>query len=81
MAKHIIAAKKLGLPQNSLDAFSILEKEGILQPSLSLKMKAMVDFRNSAVHDYQISNLEILVKILDDHLVDFFEYTKTILMY
>ncbi|MBT2691290.1 DUF86 domain-containing protein [Bacillus sp. ISL-47] len=81
LAMHIIATKKLGLPQNSRDAFSILEKEGILQPSLSQKMKAMVGFRNIAVHDYQEMNLEILKKILDDHLVDFFEYTKTILMF
>lgn len=81
LAMHIIAVKKLGLPQNSRDAFSILEKEGILQSSLSHKMKAMVGFRNIAVHDYQEINLEILRKILDDHLVDFLEYTKTILMY
>jgi uncharacterized protein YutE (UPF0331/DUF86 family) len=78
---HIIANKKLGLPQNSRDAFSILEKEGILQANLSQKMKAMVGFRNIAVHDYQEINLEILKKILDDHLADFFEYTKTILMF
>ncbi|EWG09304.1 MULTISPECIES: type VII toxin-antitoxin system HepT family RNase toxin [Cytobacillus] len=81
LAMHIIANKKLGLPQNSRDAFSILEKEGILQANLSQKMKAMVGFRNIAVHDYQEINLEILKKILDDHLVDFFEYTKTILMF
>ncbi len=78
---HIIANKKLGLPQNSRDAFSILEKEVILQANLSQKMKAMVGFRNIAVHDYQEINLEILKKILDDHLADFFEYTKTILMF
>lgn len=81
LAMHIIAVKKLGLPQNSRDAFSILEKEGILTSSLSQKMKAMVGFRNIAVHDYQEINLAILKKILDDHLIDFFEYTKTILMY
>ena len=81
LAMHIIANKKLGLPQNSRDAFSILEKEGILQANLSQKMKAMVGFRNIAVHDYQEINLEILKKILDDHLADFFEYTKTILMF
>ncbi|GKU84038.1 DUF86 domain-containing protein [Niallia sp. NCCP-28] len=81
LAMHIVAEKKLGLPQNSRDAFSLLESEGILSPSLSGKMKAMVGFRNIAVHDYQEINLAILQKILDDHLVDFFEYTKTIILY
>ncbi|KIY22324.1 MULTISPECIES: type VII toxin-antitoxin system HepT family RNase toxin [Mesobacillus] len=81
LAMHIIADKKLGLPQNSRDAFSILETEGILSSSLSDKMKAMVGFRNIAVHDYQEINLVILQKIIEDHLVDFFQFTKTILLY
>lgn len=78
---HIVADKKLGLPQNSRDAFSLLETEGILPSNLSNKMKAMVGSRNIAVHDYQEINLVILQKILDNHLVDFFEYTKTIILY
>ena len=81
LAMHIVAEKKLGLPQNSRDAFSLLELEGILNPALSGKMKAMVGFRNIAVHDYQEINLAILQKILDNHLVDFLEYTKTIILY
>jgi uncharacterized protein YutE (UPF0331/DUF86 family) len=81
LAMHIVAEKKLGLPQNSRDAFSFLDDEGILPSPLSNKMKAMVGFRNIAVHDYQELNLVILQKILDDHLVDFTEYTKTILLY
>ncbi len=79
LAMHIVAEKKLGLPQTSRDAFSLLESEGVITLSLSNKMKAMVGFRNIAVHDYQEINLVILQKILDDHLVDFKEFTKTIL--
>jgi uncharacterized protein YutE (UPF0331/DUF86 family) len=40
-----------------------------------------VGFRNIAVHDYQEINLVILQKILQDHLVDFMQFTKTILLY
>ena len=81
LAMHIVAEKKLGLPQNSRDAFTLLEAEGIIPSSLSGKMKAMVGFRNIAVHDYQEINLVILKKILDDHLGDYFQFTKTILSY
>lgn len=81
LAMHVVAEKKLGLPQHSRDAFTLLEKEGIIPSSLSEKMKAMVGFRNIAVHDYQELNLAILQKILDGHLADFTEYTKTILQY
>ncbi|MBB4073842.1 uncharacterized protein YutE (UPF0331/DUF86 family) [Anoxybacillus voinovskiensis] len=78
LAMHIVAQKKLGLPQTSRDAFTLLEQHGIISSSLSQKMKAMVGFRNIAVHDYQELNLTILQKILDDHLTDFTEFTKTI---
>ncbi|WP_394235898.1 DUF86 domain-containing protein [Niallia oryzisoli] len=81
LAMHIVAERKLGLPQNSRDAFTLLEAEGIIPSSLSGKMQAMVGFRNIAVHDYQEINLVILEKILDEHLVDYYQFTKTILSY
>lgn len=81
LAMHIVAEKKLGLPQNSRDAFTFLETEGVIPSSLSQKMKAMIGFRNIAVHDYQEISLVILQKIIDNHLVDFMQFTKTILLY
>jgi uncharacterized protein YutE (UPF0331/DUF86 family) len=81
LAMHIVAQKKLGLPQNSRDALSLLEQHGIITSFLSQKMKAMVGFRNIAVYDYQDINLTILQKILDHHLIDFTEFTKAILFY
>ncbi|MBT2655404.1 DUF86 domain-containing protein [Bacillus sp. ISL-18] len=81
LAMHIVAEKKFGLPQNSRDAFSLIEEHGIIPPSLSKKMRAMIGFRNIAVHDYQEINLTILQKILEVHLVDFMQFTKTIILY
>ncbi|MEK4031455.1 DUF86 domain-containing protein [Pseudobacillus sp. FSL P4-0506] len=81
LAMHIVADKKLGLPQSSRDAFTLLEDHGIIPSSLSSKMKAMVGFRNIAIHGYRDINLDILQKILENHLVDFMQFTKTILLY
>lgn len=81
LAMHIVAEKKFGLPQNSRDAFTFLESEGVIPSTLAQKMKAMIGFRNIAVHDYQEINLVILQKIIENHLVDFMQYTKTILLY
>jgi uncharacterized protein YutE (UPF0331/DUF86 family) len=81
IAMHIVAEKKLGLPQTSRDAFTLLETEGIIPSSLSKKMQAMVGFRNIAVHGYQEINLLILQKIIENHLVDFMQFTKTIVIY
>jgi uncharacterized protein YutE (UPF0331/DUF86 family) len=80
LAMHIVAERKLGLPQSSREAFTLLETADILPSSLSQKMKAMVGFRNIAVHDYQEINLVILQKIVENHLLDFMEFTKTILL-
>jgi uncharacterized protein YutE (UPF0331/DUF86 family) len=77
---HIIAEKKLGLPQSSREAFTLLETADILTSSLGQKMKAMVGFRDIAVHDYQEINLVILQKIVEIYLLDFMEFTKTILL-
>jgi uncharacterized protein YutE (UPF0331/DUF86 family) len=81
LAMHIVAEEKLGLPQNSRDAYSLIEEIGIIDAPLSAKMKAMIGFRNIAVHDYQEINLVILQKILENHLDDFLEYTSAILRY
>jgi uncharacterized protein YutE (UPF0331/DUF86 family) len=81
LAMHIVSEKKLGLPQSTREAFTLLEAAEIIPPSLTQKMKAMVGFRNIAVHDYQEINLVILQKIVEDHLMDFIDYTKTILLY
>lgn len=81
LAMHIVSEKKLGLPQSSREAFTLLEAAEIIPPYLTQKMKAMVGFRNIAIHDYQEINLVILQKIVEDHLMDFIEYTKTILLH
>jgi uncharacterized protein YutE (UPF0331/DUF86 family) len=81
LAMHIVAEKKIGLPQNSLDAFTLLETAYILPSSIVQKMKLLVGFRNIAVYDFQEINLSTLQKLVEDHLIDFMEYTRTLLLY
>jgi len=70
MAMHQVAERKLGLPQSSRDAFVLLSQNGIIEPELSLRLQAMVGFRNIAVHDYQSVNLAILQGIIENNLAD-----------
>ncbi|MED4989201.1 DUF86 domain-containing protein [Parageobacillus toebii] len=79
IAMHIVAEKKLGIPQTSRDAFELLYKNHIITESVMKKMKAMVGFRNIAVHDYQEINLQIVQMIVEKHLDDFREYAKQVL--
>jgi len=71
---HIIAEKNLGIPQNSIDSFEVLHSNNIIDDGLNKKMKAMVGFRNVAVHDYKTFNLKIVQVIIENHLKDFSEY-------
>lgn len=81
LAMHIVAEQRLGLPQTSRDAFDILQTHSIIDENIAKRLKAMVGFRNIAVHDYQTLNLDILEKIVDNHLGDFTDYTKQILSF
>jgi len=75
-AMHQVRIKKLGIPQESRDAFRLLEEAGLLSDELSAHMQAMVGFRNVAVHDYQKLNLAIVHAILNERLDDFRQFAK-----
>lgn len=74
IAMHIVSVKKLGIPQNSRDAFEVLSHHSIINQEMLKKLKAMIGFRNIAVHNYQKINLEILQKVIENHLEDFEEF-------
>jgi uncharacterized protein YutE (UPF0331/DUF86 family) len=81
LAMHIVAEQKLGLPQTSRDAFDMLHGALIIDENTVKRLKAMVGFRNIAVHDYQTVNIDILQQIVTNHLEDFTDYTKQILKF
>jgi len=60
MAMHRVASDHLGIPQSNGEAFTLLEKAGILPPTVAKKMRAMCGFRNIAIHQYEDLDLEIL---------------------
>jgi len=81
LAMHIAATQAYGVPQKSRDAFDFLHVNTVITEDTAKNMKAMVGFRNIAVHDYQTINTDILKEIIEHHLSDFTSYTKQILMY
>ena len=78
-AMHVIRQRRLGLPQESRDAFRLLEEAGLLTGDLSTEMQKMVGFRNVAVHNYRNLSMEILRSILSSRLGDFRDYVRTII--
>ena len=59
---HITAEKHLGIPQSSRESFELLSSHQFISEELAQNLKAMVGFRNIAVHNYQTINLKILEK-------------------
>jgi len=78
-AMHLVRVKKLGIPQESREAFDMLRDAGIITASLCERLKAMVGFRNIAVHDYRKLNLDVVRNILEAHLDDFRVFGKAVL--
>lgn len=79
LAMHLVAEGKLGLPQNSRDAFELLCAHGVIDKKLTKRLQAMVGFRNIAVHDYQAVNLVILQAVIDKHLSDLEGFVHVVL--
>lgn len=78
IAMYLVSVNKFGIPQNSRDAFEVLNQHNIISDSILQKLKLMIGFRNIAVHNYQDLNLEIIQKIIENHLEDFEEFIYAI---
>lgn len=65
---HRVRRGRLGVPQDSRDAFDLLARSGALEPELAEAMQRMVGFRNVAVHAYARADLAIVRSIIERHL-------------
>lgn len=78
LAMYVVSQRKLGIPQDSRDAFTLLQTAGILPPDLATRMQRMVGFRNIAVHEYTRLNLEVVQAIITKQLDDFRAFSSII---
>ncbi|MHC6179308.1 type VII toxin-antitoxin system HepT family RNase toxin [Clostridium sp. JNZ X4-2] len=81
LAMHIVSERKLGIPQNSRDAFEVLFNNEIIDEKLMKELKSMVGFRNIAVHDYQTVNLSIVKAIIEKHIYDLKRFAEHMLQF
>jgi len=76
LAMHLVRKHELGMPEESREAFALLEEHEYLDPDLSRRLMRMVRFRNVATHEYQTLNLDTVQSIVEDHLADFTQFTE-----
>lgn len=80
MGQHLIRRERLGVPQSARDVFALLARGGWIDAGLAEALKRMVGFRNIAVHDYQALQLPITVRIIEQHLDEFLQYSRALLL-
>jgi uncharacterized protein YutE (UPF0331/DUF86 family)/predicted nucleotidyltransferase len=71
--RHIVSAKKLGIPETYKDLVKLLRDNGILPVELAAKMEEFVGLRNILVHRYIVIDHErlyeeakVLIKVAED---------------
>ena len=78
LANHVIRRAKLGVPTDSADSFELLVKAGLVPPALGAKLRKMVGFRNTVIHEYQDVDLEIVQAVIEVGLEDLVAFTDRV---
>ncbi|HXV69303.1 MAG TPA: DUF86 domain-containing protein [Nitrospira sp.] len=71
LAMYVISQRKLGIPQDSRDAFTLLQTSGIIPADVAARMQRMVGFRDVAVREYTRLNLDVVHALITKQLDDF----------
>lgn len=78
LANLVIRRDRLGIPATSRESFERLCAAGIIPAELGTRMRAMVGFRNIAVHNYRTLDLEIVARVLETGLDDVLAFADTV---
>jgi len=66
-----VSLRGLGVPADSADAFTLLERERVVTSPVADRMRRMVGFRNIAVHEYRRLDPEVVRTVIEHRLDDF----------
>jgi uncharacterized protein YutE (UPF0331/DUF86 family) len=79
VADHVVADRRLRVPETGAESFEILAEAGLLQPELGKALASMVGFRNILVHDYTRLDPEIVIRVLRFDLSDLERFRTAVL--
>ncbi|MBY0273721.1 DUF86 domain-containing protein [Candidatus Binatia bacterium] len=78
LAMHVVRVRRLGVPQETRESFEMLRDARLLDDTLADRMKRMVGFRNVAVHDYRKPDLDVVERIVTNHLDEFIAFSSAL---
>ena len=79
LANHVIRTAKIGIPTDSTESFELLVRAGIIAGELGGKLRKMVGFRNTVIHEYQVVDIAIVEAVIETGLNDLLAFADQIL--
>jgi len=79
LANYVIRRHKLGIPTASTESFDLLRQKLIIDVPLAEKLKKMVHFRNTVIHQYQRTDMDIVKAIIASDLDDLLRFGDRIM--
>jgi len=78
LANMLVRKQRLGVPGDTRESFSLLERGGLIPAELSGRLQRMIGFRNVAVHQYQELDLDIVEAVIRDGLADLLRFAEDV---
>jgi uncharacterized protein YutE (UPF0331/DUF86 family) len=78
LANHVIASSRWRAPRDFRDAFTVLEENGVLDPDLAERLRALAGLRNRLVHLYEEIDDSLVHRALTEGLRDLEGYGRAI---
>ncbi len=79
LANHVIRKHKIGIPTSSVESFDLLRQKLIIDAALAEKLKKMVHFRNTVIHQYRRTDVNIVRSVIVSDLGDLVYFCDRIL--
>lgn len=78
MASHIVSREGMGTPASYREAIDLLLEDGLLPEERADAFRAMIGFRNRAVHLYDEIEAEEVFRIMEEDLSDFEAFISSV---
>jgi uncharacterized protein YutE (UPF0331/DUF86 family) len=79
LANYVIRQHKLGIPTASTESFDLLRQKAIIAAPLAEKLKKMVHFHNTVIHQYQNTDMSIVKSVIISGLDDLLKFCDQIM--
>lgn len=70
LAIHVVATEGYGTPDSMADAFTLLERRGMIESELAENLRRMMEFRNRSIYEYTSIDPDIVQGIVENRLGD-----------